>query len=76
MRTREIVEVTWHDTTHWKGWRRADEGEPSTSECRSVGYVVRRNRAIVALAQSWSEENNIADVLVIPRPMVRSIRRL
>lgn len=72
-----IVEVTWNDATSVGGWIDISELKQAINplRCYSVGYFMTETDDAVVLAQS-SGGPNVAEVLVIPKGMVISIRLL
>jgi hypothetical protein len=76
------VEVEWHDSTKIDmGWDTLDayRAEAHVEVTRSLGYVVEEKADSVVVAQSWQPSNQggkVADVVVIPRSDIRSIREL
>jgi hypothetical protein len=72
------VEVHWHDSSSLGRWRtRADHmAVAATEECRSVGYVTKRGRDSLTLAQTHSQGDDVLDAISIPRGCIRRVRRL
>lgn len=72
-----IVEVEWLDSRAFAGWAHPEEHleRSRPSRCRSVGYLLLKDRERIVLAQSCSDDSgNVADPLAIPRGMVKAIR--
>lgn len=75
---RDVVEITWHDAAmQEKAWTSA----PAASrlrpvKVRTVGYVLSRDRHAIIVAGSLNDADQASGVAVIPRGMVRRIRRL
>ena len=77
-----LVEVTWVDACSSHGWY--TDGE--LQECRlvamtTVGYMVRRNKTDIALAQGRSHHfgngpNKWSEVWTIPAQWIKRVRRL
>jgi hypothetical protein len=84
----KLAEVIWLDAHVIGGgaWTAAEEVEKKSAIpalCRSVGYVVHNNPAVVALAPTYSTDAATPDdvgefgpTLSIPRGMVKKIRYL
>ena len=72
------LEVTWHDSSGKTGWARPNVGYPEKTPltCQTIGYLLRRNKSIVSLAQSIDEQGKVNDVMTIPRQCVIRVRRL
>lgn len=77
---RRLVLVRWIDTASETGWARPGERGAYSHmrglRCESVGYVVRRTAKVIAIAQSIEEQGKVNDVITIPIPCVRQVRRL
>lgn len=73
-----IVMVTWHDAAGIQGWRDADEAAHYNPYIvKSVGYLILKNKDVVILGMSETEDRDqFADRLVVPRGMVKSIKKL
>jgi hypothetical protein len=74
MKEGDIVEVKWVDSAWSGGWRKPDE-MPRPSAVLSVGYLRRKGKKKVCLAQGrapYSDEwlNHIS----IPRDCIRSMK--
>ncbi len=69
MKRGRIVEVEWNDHS----FARAAE-DAGIARQRSVGYLVKRTKKALVLAQSWGE-NGPEEVLTIGRVMIRKERR-
>jgi len=74
----EVIEVDWDDTAAYHGWKPEElvkvNVEPSF--CRSVGYLLENSKAQLVLYQSMADNENVSEVLVIPKSAVRKIRKL
>lgn len=71
-----LVEVTWLDACSHHGWYTDDELPTATlMEMKTVGYVVRRRKKDIALAQAHSPEK-WGEIWVIPIACVSRVRRL
>jgi len=72
-----IVEVTWDDSASQGKWG-TDESyrrNADTIECKSMGYLLSRNKKKVVLIQSISEEHQCCDSISIPAKCVKRVRR-
>lgn len=69
------VTVEWEDAYSRDGWQRTTD-DPGPQLVRSRGYLIFSNRERVGLAQSVGVDGeSIADLLVVPRGMVRKLTR-
>jgi hypothetical protein len=72
-----LVLVEWVDSHRSEGWH---AWEPRTEPlvCRSVGYLVRRNRRAVTVAASVTREETAqrCGEITIPTCAIRKVRRL
>ena len=64
-----IYEVQWDD----HAFSPEDEG---TIKQRSVGYLIRKNKKIVVIAQSRDANGKYMDKLTVDKRMVRKVKRL
>jgi hypothetical protein len=75
-----IVEVQWVDSTAHTNWQRTGEAigrlEGGLEQIRTVGYLLRRNRSYLAVAQSCGSYDHVDAIMQIPRSVVRSLRVL
>lgn len=69
---REIRLVEWTDSTAESGWQLEADRQPLVlSGCRSVGFVLREDDAMVELAQSLdTTHGNVDAVIGIPKVAV------
>ena len=69
----KIVLVDWVDSTSIQGW---EEGcDMGLCECRSVGYLIKKTKDKVILAQSLND-HTYYNKFAIPRGCVTSITEL
>ena len=75
---KQLVEVDWVDSWSSARWENKDTvaDDDGVLHCRSVGYVLRRGQKSVVLAASMSESGNVGDRICIPRPCVKTIRKV
>lgn len=74
---RTIVEIQWEDAVSKGGWQCSQNAgiEYKGSPCRTVGYLVRKTRTEVVIAQNTScNEQDVGEVMVIPLGIVRKTR--
>ncbi len=72
-----IVEVEWVDACSKYGWDDPQiYSRATTSICKSVGYLCKKNEHEVQVVQSLSDTGGQADSTSIPRKCVVKIRIL
>ena len=73
-----LVSVEWVDACSTHGWYTVAEArkEAETIKMRTVGFLVRRDREQVAVAQTISKHGRVSEVWSIPTPWVTKVRRL
>lgn len=72
-----LVEVEWTDSTASGGWRSVEAYQKNTtSVVRSAGYRIKNSRKEVLLVQSLDDREGCADSLIIPRVLIRSMRKM
>lgn len=77
MSRRPIVEVEWVDAMATQGWDSPQRHLRGTGRCRTVGYLLERNKAHVILLQSECDHNGeVGESLAIPAPCIKRMRRL
>uniref|UniRef100_A0A6M3L0A7 Uncharacterized protein n=1 Tax=viral metagenome TaxID=1070528 RepID=A0A6M3L0A7_9ZZZZ len=72
----QIVEVEWLDICAHHGWDSKAHNRAGVSNCKSTGYLVHNGKNHITIAQSLSDNENVADKLSIPRNCVKAIKRL
>ncbi len=70
-----MVEVRWSDIATRGGWLSHRERETGPVECRTVGYLLKKDEAVVVLSASWSSQDR-ADTTTIPLGVVKEITEL
>ena len=73
----DLVLVEWLDSRRGEGWVRLDELESSVTKCRSVGWIIAKDRKSVTLAGHLGEnpEQCCGDI-TIPRCAISGITPL
>lgn len=72
-----IVEITWTDSTTHGGWMDLDEANDSMAMmCTTVGYIVKKSRKQVTLAQSISANGQMGEILCVPTSVIQELREL
>jgi hypothetical protein len=70
-----IVEVLWKDTFTRTGWTEHRTVETGRADCRTVGYLLKRDKNEVQVFSSWNSDER-GDTTVIDMRIVKSIRFL
>jgi hypothetical protein len=79
---KRLVEVEWIDSASTNGWQRRGEIDQEQKqdgglvECRTVGYLLSKDKRSLRLAQSQSSHGAVAEICAIPRSCIRSIREV
>lgn len=70
---RRLVLVEWHDALHQHhGWADMLDFKHDDDRVRSVGWLLRRNRKSITLAQTDGGDN-VANTIQIPARMVKRL---
>lgn len=76
--TPALVEIEWVDSASTRGWGHREPdivNEPLL--CRTVGYLVKRDRVAMTCAMNQApSEADYGQLMTIPMPCVRRVRRL
>jgi hypothetical protein len=76
-RPRLAVEVVWTDAASANAsWKPLADLRPATVTIHSVGYLLEVTPRYVTLLQNAGDNGRAADTITVPRPCVRSMRRL
>lgn len=70
----QMVMVKWVDSAAEGGWKTEPEG--GISACESIGFLIKKDRTEVIVAQSRSDRGFVSDFIAIPRSCVKAIRVL
>lgn len=80
MTTYQAVQVTWNDAkSHGGGWQTIEDTIKNARgpfEVSSVGYLLKRNKKELILAQTLTKNGLAADTITIPSGFVHKVRRL
>jgi len=76
-----MVIVTWVDAAHFQGWGSLETAiGVYPKQCVSLGFQLPGGKDFVRLAQSVSavgtEDEQIADILAIPKVWVKGVKKL
>lgn len=70
-----IVEVLWVDSHTRPGWCQADAVDAlEQCACKTAGYLFRDTEESVVIMQNQSDAGGVGEAMVIPKPMVKSMR--
>jgi hypothetical protein len=69
----ELVLIEWLDSRRGEGWVRLDELDSTVTRCRSVGWIVARDRDSVTLAGHLGENPDqcCGDLTIPQKAMLR-----
>lgn len=74
-----LAVVEWTDIQSHNGWTQESELKARFEEnvgmnCRSAGFLYRDDETRVALLQNTADNGMVADILEIPRAMIKSVQ--
>lgn len=73
----KIIEVIWDDSCSIANQWMKPNGELEPSHCKSVGYLVSKNKKSIVLAQSQHDETGeVHNQFIIPRGCIKKITEL
>lgn len=75
----KMVRIEWNDSCSDDGWMRqnSDRAKAHTiSHCTSVGFLFKKDKTQICLAQNTSNYGSIGDLMAIPRKCVTRIVEL
>jgi hypothetical protein len=74
---RQLVLVEWLDSRRGEGWVRLDELESAVTRCRSVGWIIAKDKESVTLAGHIGENpDQCCGDLTIPKRAISKITQL
>ena len=76
---KQIVEVTWRDSNGYSKWESlADYAYLKPALCRTVGYLLHKDKKeiVIVFTQSMENEGDGNGAIAIPRGCVKSIKTL
>ena len=77
LNTLKKIEITWIDSTWIGGWSNGDRCKKyGVSNCRSVGYLVRKDKKEILIGQSYDDNGNIGNITVVPISQVKGIKNV
>lgn len=77
IRKRQLIVVEWDDISNYSGWQDEKESHKWTPlRCVSVGWKLKSDRKNLKIAATRSETDQCSDRSVIPKSVIRSIRRI
>ena len=74
---KQLVAVTWRDASHYgRGTWLSNLDDVKPVIAVTVGYLVRKTRSEIVVAQTWSEDlGQFGGVWVVPGAWVTKVRR-
>ena len=76
IRRTPLLFVAWDDATSASGWCDPTIRGKQSIGIVSVGWLLRKTKRELTIAQSISTNGRAGDVLTLPRGMIRHVRRL
>jgi len=77
MKTHKILRVDWVDSANYSGWKhRSQTKEFEPSSCITCGILTKVEKGSIGLTQSISDCDMCAEVMVIPRKVIKNIEVL
>lgn len=70
----KLIEIEWVDSTSSTGWEHDTDLELST--CKTVGYMTRKTKDKIVLAQSVSDSGNVGNKFAISKGCITAIKEL
>ena len=71
----KMVHVDWIDSHGANGWGQKVDEDFDLS-CQTVGFLLKKSKDRISIAQSTSNQGSIADVIQIPMIAVKKIKYL
>jgi hypothetical protein len=71
-----LVEIHWVDAASDSGWQGQKAPGDETVDCRTVGYLLKRDSRVITVAQNVSHHGSTGEWMTIPVSCVRRVRRL
>jgi hypothetical protein len=74
----EMILVTWVDAFQSCEWMTEDEAmkRPKEVDCRTIGFFLAEDEELLRISHSIGDEGCMRDLNIIPKGMIKSIRRL
>lgn len=74
-----LVRVEWTDATSWHGWFKpgdVDADPKWLTQCETVGWLVKRDKTQMVVAQTRSAEPKYGELWSIPKRWIRRVEVL
>ena len=73
----KIIEVEWEDSCSIANQWMKPNGDLEPSLCKSVGYLVSKNKKRIVIAQNYNDESGeVHNQFIIPRGCVIKIKEV
>lgn len=69
-----LVQVKWVDSALNIGWKSRYSKETSISKCKTVGYLVKKNKKQLVIAMSVNDSGGYSEAMAIPIECVKSVK--
>ena len=76
MRTLPMVCITWHDSCTEADWLHDADASMGVVEIRSVGWLLKKTRTSVTIAQSIDWEGKTGERLTVPKRVITKLTRI
>ena len=73
---KDLVEVEYLDSSTSGGWQQKKDINHEPAFCRTVGYLIKKTRRSLTLAQSIGDTNDVDAIWRIPRGAILRQRHL
>lgn len=71
-----LVEVKWVDSALNIGWKSEYSKETSISQCKTVGYLIKKNKKQLVIAMNINDSGGYSEAMAIPIGCVKSIKKV
>ena len=72
----KIIEVSWLDACSFGNMWVSPDDEVTCSHCKSVGYLLKKDKDKIIIAQSDSNNGEVMNRFVIPKGCITGIKEL
>jgi len=72
------VYVEWDDSHVTSSWQNSEERDYPLCPIETLGWLIKKDRRSISVAQSWDTDNHgyTCDVITIPRGCIRKIQEI
>ena len=77
MSKKHLIEIEWDDISGGSSWDDTDKDYTGDLiRCKTIGWQLKSNRKTLVVASTITSKDRCCDRTVIPKSVVKSIRRL